>query len=200
MLGGPLVIISLIAGRSVRAADMAEKKRKTAGGGHPCPCGLWQDHPLRGDALPRGQHPQAGPVDNKRCLSRHRHAGKGAWDHHLFQAGPAENGKYEYHPCWTPPAMWTFPPRRSALCRCSTTQCWSSAAPTASRAILRRSGVCCGGIISRPSCSSIKMDLPGLGKEALLSQLFPTVWATDSWISAQSRPNGTRHWPSATSA
>ena len=37
------------------------KKRKTAGGGHPCPRRLRQDHPLRGNALPRGQHPQAGP-------------------------------------------------------------------------------------------------------------------------------------------
>ena len=40
----------------------------------------------------------------------------------------------------------------------------SSAAPTASRAIPRRSGVCCGGIISRPSCSSIKWTCPARAK------------------------------------
>ena len=51
ILGGALLIIGLI----------GRKKRKTAGGGHPCPCRLRQDHPLRGNALPRGQHPQAGP-------------------------------------------------------------------------------------------------------------------------------------------
>ena len=33
---------------------------------------------------------------------------------------------------------------------CSTTRCWSSAAPTASRATPKRSGGCCGAIASRP--------------------------------------------------
>ena len=44
-----------------------------------------------------------------------------------------------------------------------------------------------------------KMDLPGPGKEALLGS-FPAVWARASWTSVPRRPNGTRRWPSATSA
>lgn len=31
------------------------------------------------------------------------------------------------------PAMWTFPPKPSASCRCWTAPCWLSAAPTACR-------------------------------------------------------------------
>ena len=53
----------------------------------------------------------------------------------------------------TPRAMWIFPRRPSGHCRCWIMQCWSSAAPTACRAIPRRSGGCCGGITSPPLCS-----------------------------------------------
>ncbi len=45
-----------------------------------------------------------------------------------------------------------------------------------------------------------KMDLPGPGEEALLSQLSHRLGEGFVAFDVQSRPNGTRHWPSATSA
>ena len=60
ILGGALLIIGSLQAQC-EGGGHGRKRRKTAGGGHSCPCGLRQDHPLRGNALPRGQHPQAGP-------------------------------------------------------------------------------------------------------------------------------------------
>lgn len=51
------------------------------------------------------------------------------------------------------PGHVDFPRRPNGHCRCWIMQCWSSAAPTACRAIPRRSGGCCGGTASPPLCS-----------------------------------------------
>lgn len=63
----------------------------------------------------------------------------------------------------------------------------------------RPSGVCCGGIISPPSSFSTRWTCPARGKKPFWGS-FPAVWARASWTSVPRRPNGTRHWPSATSA
>ena len=55
--------------------------------------------------------------------------------------------------CWTPLAMWIFPPRPSAPCRCWITPCWWSAEQTACKAIPKRCGGCCGATMCPPLCS-----------------------------------------------
>ena len=55
------------------------------------------------------------------------------------------------------------------------------------------------GIISPPSSFSTRWTCPARGKKPFWGS-FPAVWARASWTSVPRRPNGTRHWPSATSA
>ena len=79
----------------------------------------------------------------------------------------ADGGQYRTSPCWTPPAMWIFPPRRSAPCRCWTMPCWWSAEPMACRAIPKRCGGCCERYHVPTFVFVNKMDLPGMTREAV---------------------------------
>ena len=50
-----------------------------------------------------------------------------------------------------------------------------------------------------PTFVSTRWTCPARGKKPFWGS-FPAVWARASWTSVPRRPNGTRHWPSATSA
>ena len=62
--------------------------------GSACPCGCRKNHPVRGHAVLKRQHPKIRKSGQKRRFSGYLWAGAGAGDYHLFQTGPAFGGGY----------------------------------------------------------------------------------------------------------
>ena len=72
--------------------------------------------------------------------------------------------------------MWIFRPRPSAHCRCWTTRCWWSAAPTACRPTPRRCGSCWARYRVPTFVFVNKMDLPGADAAVRLRELRGPFW------------------------